>query len=227
MCIRFLRNHLSSKPCWQYFTCFDLKANASTAVTLVPIAPPGGKWERSAEYSLQPANWLEVVKPRQGEKPFKWRRCGRRAEALSFPSSVFALTSLVTQLITLVLRQFIALHSNCTNAPDSQTAFMAALLRQQGGCPVIRDGIPARTKGCARQGRAMAKRSNHKLQPLSLRLWPFWLSYMNANALWLAPINTVITTANMASQAKGDCWKERCQSQSARWHTLQRDITRD
>lgn len=116
--------------------------------------------------------------------------------------------SLVTQLITLVLRRFIALHSNCTNAPDSQTTFMAALLRQQGGCPVIRDGIPARSKGCARQGRAMAKRSNHKLQPLSLRLWPFWLSYMNANALWLAPINTVITTANMASQAKRDCcWK--------------------
>lgn len=116
--------------------------------------------------------------------------------------------SLVTQLITLVLRRFIALHSNCTNAPDSQTTFMAALLRQQGGCPVIRDGIPARSKGCARQGRAMAKRSNHKLQPLSLRLWPFWLSYMNANALWLAPINTVIATANMASRAKGDCsWK--------------------
>lgn len=170
-------------------------------------------------------NWLEVVKPHQGENPFKWSRCDRRAEALSFPSSVAALASLVTQLITLVLRRFIALHSNCTNAPDSQTAFMAALLRQQGGCPVIRDGIPARTKGCARQGQAMAKRSNHKLQPLSLRLWPFWLSYMNANALWLAPIKTVITTANMASQAKRGCWKDRGQSQSARWHRLQTDIT--
>lgn len=225
--MRFLHNHLSSKPCWQYFTCGDLKANGSTAVTLVPIAPPGGKWERSAEDSLRPPNWLEVAKPRQGENPFKWTRCGRPAETLSFPSPVVDLASLVTQLITLVLRRFIALHSNCTNAPDSQTAFMAALLRQQGGCPVIRDGIPARTKGCARQGRAMAKRSNHKLQPLSPCLWPFWLSYMNANALWLAPINTVITTANMASQAKGDCWKERCQSQSARWHRLQRDITRE
>lgn len=187
------------------FTCVVMKAKRSTAVTLVPIAPPCGKAQRSAECSLQPPNWLEVVRPRQGEKPFKWSRCGRRAEALSYPSSVVALASLVTQLITLVLRRFIALHSNCTNAPDSQTAFMAALLRQQGGCPVIRDGIPARSKGCARQGRAMAKRSNHKLQPLSLRLWPFWLSYMNANALWLAPINTVITTANMASQAKGGC----------------------
>lgn len=135
--------------------------------------------------------------------------------------------SLVTQLITLVLRRFIALHSNCTNAPDSQTTFMATLLRQQGGCPVIRDGIPARSKGCARQGRAMAKRSNHKLQPLSLRLWPFWLSYMNANALWLAPINTVITTANMASQAKRDCcWKKRCQTQSLGWHTPDSDMAR-
>ena len=28
---------------------------------------------------------------------------------------------------------------------------------------------------------------------------------MNANALRLAPINTVITTANMATLAKGDC----------------------
>lgn len=90
------------------------------------------------------------------------------------PLPVFALASLVTQLITLGLRRFIALHSNCTNAPDSQTAFMAALLRQRGGCPVIRDGIPARRKGCARQGRTMAERGNHKLQPLSPRVYgPF------------------------------------------------------
>lgn len=125
----FYTNCPSSERCWQYFTCGDLKANRSTAVTLVPIAPPGGKWERSAEYRRQTANWVEVAKPRQGENPFKWSRCCRRAEAPSFPSSVVALASLVTQLITLVLRRFIALHSNCTNAPDSQTAFMAALLR--------------------------------------------------------------------------------------------------
>lgn len=191
-------------PVDKIFTCGDLKANGSTHGR--DIGPnSAARWYMRVQCRAQPSatkNWLEVVKPRQGENPFKWSRCGRRAEALSFPSSVAALASLVTQLITLVLRRFIALHSNCTNAPDSQTAFMAALLRQQGGCPVIRDGIPARTKGCARQGQAMAKRSNHKLQPLSLRLWPFWLSYMNANALWLAPIKTVITTANMASQAK-------------------------
>lgn len=66
------------------------------------------------------------------------------------PLAVVAVASLVTQLITLGLRRFIALHSNCTNAPDSQTAFMAALLRQRGGCPIIRDGIPTRGKGCAR-----------------------------------------------------------------------------
>lgn len=140
----------------------------------------------------------------------------------SYPSSVAALASLVTQLITLVLRRFIALHSNCTNAPDPQTAFMAALLRQRGGCPVIKDGIPARSKGCARQGRTMAERSNHKLQPLSPRLWPFWLSYMNANALRLAPINTVITTANMATLAKGGCcWNSisKANQWNDSWHT--------
>lgn len=71
------------RACWQHFTCVYLKAKGSTAVTLVPIAPPGGKAERSAECSLQLPNSPEVVKPHQGEKPFKWSRCGRRAGTLS------------------------------------------------------------------------------------------------------------------------------------------------
>ena len=177
-------------------------------MTLVPIAPPGGKGASDPEVQPSPLPWFEVDKRHEGEKPLQWSRCSQQAEAFpARPLPVVALASLVTQLITLGLRRFIALHSNCTNAPDSQTAFMAALLRQRGGCPVIRDGIPARSKGCARQGRTMAERGNHKLQPLSPRLWPFWLSYMNANALRLAPINTVITTANMATLAKGEgCW---------------------
>lgn len=182
----------------------SLEIKRSKAVTLVPIAPPGGRRVQSQVQPF-PREWFEVDKPRYREKPLKWSRCSERAEAFPIrPLPVVAVASLVTQLITLGLRRFIALHSNCTNAPDSQTAFMAALLRQRGGCPVIRDGIPARSKGCARQGRTMAARGNHKLQPLSLSLWPFWLSYMNANALRLAPINTAITTANMATLAKGD-----------------------
>lgn len=84
----FCKTIWAPRACWQYFTCVDLKAKGSTAVTLVPIAPPGGKEERSTECSLQAPNRPEVVKPRQGEKPFKWSRCGRRAEALSYPSSV-------------------------------------------------------------------------------------------------------------------------------------------
>lgn len=183
-----------------------MEAKRSTAMTLVPIAPPGGKGHCNPESSLQPTNWLEVDKPRYWGKVFRRMKPKRQASrSFSYPFSATALASLVTQLITLVLRRFIALHSNCTNAPDSQTAFMAALPRQREGCPVIRDGIPARSKGCARQGRTVAERSNHKLQRLSPRLWPFWLSYMNANALWLAPINTVITTANMATITKGGC----------------------
>lgn len=73
---------------------------------------------------------------------------------LSVLSSIVALVSLVREWITLGLRRFIALHSDCTNAPDSETDFMAALLRERGGCPVIRDGIPARSKGCARRSKA-------------------------------------------------------------------------
>lgn len=196
------------QPVLTTFTCVHSRWawKRSTAMTLVPIAPPGGRGQPYPECSWSPLSWFVVDKPHEGEKPLKWSRCSKQAEAFPLrPLPVVALASLVTQLITLGLRRFIALHSNCTNAPDSQTAFMAALLRQRGGCPVIRDGIPARSKGCARQGRTMAERGNHKLQPLSLRLWPFWLSYMNANALRLAPINTVITTANMATLAKGDC----------------------
>lgn len=121
----------------------------------------------------------------------------------------------------------VALLGNTVNNLGSQTVYctstpivqMLQTLRQLlwprclgngGGCPVIRDGIPTRSKGCAwrgevRQGRTMAERGNHKLQPLSpQRLWPFWLSYMNANALRPAPINTVITTANMATPLPGE-----------------------
>lgn len=100
-----------------------------------------------------------VDKPGEGDKSPKRSLRSEQAEAFPIrPFLVVARASLVTQLITLGLRRFIALHSNSTNAPDPQTAFMAALLRQRGGCPVIRDGIPARSKGCARQGRTMAER---------------------------------------------------------------------
>lgn len=78
----FCKTIWAPRACWQHFTCVYLKAKGSTAVTLVPIAPPGGKAERGAECSLQLPNRREVVKPRQGEKPFKWSRCGRRAGTL-------------------------------------------------------------------------------------------------------------------------------------------------
>ena len=178
-------------------------------MTLVPSAPPCGEAKPGPRAWSRPMLFYsEPKEPSDGNNAVEWRE-GARANMervfLSVLSPVVALTSLVTQLITLVLRRFIALHSNCTNAPDFQTAFMTALLRQRGGCLVIRDGIPARSKGCAKQGRTVAERGNHKLQPFSSRLLPFRLSYMNANALRRALINTVIATTNMAWLAEGEC----------------------
>lgn len=125
----------------------------SSAVTLVPWAPPCGRvrprppepgrarvWFSRSSCTNQPSNGGKRCQMQRREGQHAETEKERRRFPYICPLSppVVALTSLVTQLITLVLRRFIALHSNCTNAPDFQTAFMAALLRRRGGCLVIR-----------------------------------------------------------------------------------------
>lgn len=82
----------------------------------------------------------------------------RKYSSESVPLLVVAIASLETQLITLGLRRFIAptlqLYK-CSRLSDSFYGRVAAAT--VGGCTVIRDGIPARSKGCA-QGRTMAER---------------------------------------------------------------------
>lgn len=123
-------------------------------MTLISTAPHCGRKKRlqlsTSRYSDPRRTTCEGGKTFSNEV----EAASEQRLSLSVLSPVFALASLVTELITLGLRRFIALHSDCTNAPDSETDFMAALLRERGGCPVIRDGIPARSKGCARRSKA-------------------------------------------------------------------------
>lgn len=125
------------------------------AMTLVPIAPPGGR-------SVKPFGSPELIRfgsthGGQEASPMKSVQAARKHA--SNPRSACRGYRLLGNTVSNLGSQTVY----CTNTPIVQ---MLQTLRQLlwprccgngGRMYVIRDGIPARSKGCARQGRTMAE----------------------------------------------------------------------
>lgn len=88
-------SYSSSGLCWQLLpACIrrELGDEGSTAMTLVPTAPPGGRGRSNPEGSRSTRHWFEVDEPGLGGKAFQMKSMQRASR--SFFLSVLSLSLL-------------------------------------------------------------------------------------------------------------------------------------
>lgn len=110
----------------KFYLCWFEGERIHTAMTLVPIAPPGGKWEYNAEHSLQPPKLTWGGQTTPGRKSFQMKSMWQASRGSFLP----------------VLCRCSRLLGNTVNNLGSQTVYCTAL--QLYKCPRLSDGFYGR-----------------------------------------------------------------------------------